>query len=1666
MSNDMAFDWSDKLDSGTNHWQPAYGYQQPLQLQEAFLQQHERNLELINNDSISPQQAYRFYGNDSLETILEETSDDLRSESDYSGPAGWPDTDSETESVIHVVPLGASSYADWGGSERDLAVPKKRRRRQLNNDPGVHEDDDDERDNISSRSSSLLQFETLERHCEDVSSNVSYDSLEAARWRFRSSSQDSLEDEASSMTSSCESSSDVTSSDDEALNRSFSSRSGSSSFRSSSGLRSYRSFDSLNLYHNQEKPETPGSFLSGEFSQSLNNNSIPPEENTEAVPAPRGIYKTVECLTDVTGHGCGRGLKNSQTKLDSERNKNEDKTATKGGQRSSENLSEDSGFGEHIPRDSSGNLTRSSGKVYPIVEDEYNSNSCSSYYSDISREDKGGVEDTQLNITPSLEPEPSVDERSRGWTRSDAEAKFNQSSWQSAPDLLAAAQSKPDLYTVPFVSTSALVVNFVQRTEDELIVIPEDKSILDRDRDQIMTSRLPIVSTPNLYKAADDFLNEERNNLLRNFAESTISLGGESRSLKKKTASEGKLSTTSSRGSNIQITTSFINLTPSNSSKGVHFSPVVSEVSWQDSDGGSEGSSHEEKENEIDHVTEEEHRQQRSEQQSVSVAVQTQTNMDLQPASHQLPPTPPKNKHGRFGGFFQRFSFRRLSGKKGKDKKRPAVAVTALSSPPPRTAPTTADVQIIPLHPPGADKPPLPARRRDSPRRGEEQSPGLSAMSTRHHGLLETDLDSDLTKKTRSLLSLEDGMKPSPAHLPREELARDAETRAKSMEFLLDKENQEAIKPPENELQKVGAGGGERVMSEHQLRVQRSLQRLNVPEWYKNSTLPAQGFLLKRNSDAGSNSLSGWPGLSSKTTSLSSLGSSQSAVPRSPTGGNVLSPSPTPHIFSRWSTSKLNSAATSTSTSPCGSARSSFNYRQPYLGWRSQERLARPRTPAERLAAGILPQKQAQNTPNLNEVRTSIKEVTSAIVHYVSGTTRTAGDSLDRLSPALNRLDRDRDNSSSRSASPRGSTGRLCWLESSFVGSRPLEVPETPVGPPQGSHNRGHDLYLDLTNSTQLQRPQLNGELLLSDGAPAHYYRDVMNHLNNTFSRQWIGLNGQVKWLPQSHASGLFPLWLDEVVSVFYFLSGFMLFDIRSMALFRFTATSISENRNERLSNLLLEPVAVVLTAMQKMQYCILITWNTVVYLESLLLSSSSSSSPSSTSVSPSVVLSESSYMRSVDRSKYIWFIGAGDESPQFIASQQAPTRSRPSPTSTTMDDVLDSLLGLPSTSRSPSPSPGPTTRRSCGDLRSRSDLQGSASNGPPYYTVETARRGSEGNEPKVPMRSGRRVSFDVDGTEEGLVKCRFAKCGKTATVVEAKKTFKTCHNCAHVYCSRDCRRAHWEKHRKTCLHSRVGALCRRVLSTIKEDPDTLHHVSVLARRGFLARGRGAVKCFFSSPELAERFVANGLKELGEPTFVRWADLLPGEMGPELYSELLKLCKAYNPDTRFVLYVAVCVVSEVPTTGAVKWERQLVSRCTKLKLSRPLLAPSRQTTPNITRDSDDPETLILTSLPGCLDQNIQRARQISFTNIQRHLRQRGVSLRRHFPEVYQRLCAYVEGSTERFTPVTIYPRDSATGKSFMCIIMPDAEPEKLQLLPTDSTRVQTIDISQEPQSNS
>lgn len=332
-------------------------------------------------------------------------------------------------------------------------------------------------------------------------------------------------------------------------------------------------------------------------------------------------------------------------------------------------------------------------------------------------------------------------------------------------------------------------------------------------------------------------------------------------------------------------------------------------------------------------------------------------------------------------------------------------------------------------------------------------------------------------------------------------------------------------------------------------------------------------------------------------------------------------------------------------------------------------------------------------------------------------------------------------------------------------------------------------------------------------------------------------------------------------------------------------------------------------------------------------------------------------------------------------------------------------------------------------------------------------------------------VPSSVSYSGGSTINCRYSECQHSATISEARRTFKMCHNCNHMYCSRRCRRAHWQNHRKTCLNRRTATLCRSIVEAVKANDRCIERLSMIARRGYLTHGRGAVKCYFSGIELADKFIRGGGGEIPcEPVYAKCADI-----DPEL-DVLEQLCKTYNPDSRFVLHVSVCVQSEVPDPGPVQWERHIVYKCVKLHLDKSLQratvainGPVASDDPSSRRRDSagnggggGPDTLILTSLPGYDRRDARTARQVCFANVQRHLRQRGVELRQQFPDVYQKLREYVDGDVEvTFTPVTVYPRDRTSGKTFMCIIMPDTEPEKLSLLPEDSSKVQTIDISLE-----
>lgn len=333
-------------------------------------------------------------------------------------------------------------------------------------------------------------------------------------------------------------------------------------------------------------------------------------------------------------------------------------------------------------------------------------------------------------------------------------------------------------------------------------------------------------------------------------------------------------------------------------------------------------------------------------------------------------------------------------------------------------------------------------------------------------------------------------------------------------------------------------------------------------------------------------------------------------------------------------------------------------------------------------------------------------------------------------------------------------------------------------------------------------------------------------------------------------------------------------------------------------------------------------------------------------------------------------------------------------------------------------------------------------------------RRSDTSDTSTISVPQSRRIS--LNSSSSPVLKCRYSRCGKTALITATEaSTFKNCHNCSYTYCSRACRRAHWEKHRKTCLFSRIGSLCRQVIACAKENHDCLQHLSTIARRGCLSHGPGTVKLFYTTPDQAEHFLEQSTRRnLGELTYIRWQDLLPSEMGQQMYAELVKMCKLYNTETKFVLYVSICVISETPSSGAVKWERQLVSRCAKIRLSKTATSSS-------SHESDKtPETLILNCPP--IFRDVVRTRQQAVSNLQRHLMQYGILLRKQYADIYKQLMDYSNNMEIKFKPVTVYPKDTQTGQSFMCIIMLEADNESLRQVQTVGVRIRTVDVLNYP----
>lgn len=539
----------------------------------------------------------------------------------------------------------------------------------------------------------------------------------------------------------------------------------------------------------------------------------------------------------------------------------------------------------------------------------------------------------------------------------ETDAKFSSNSWQSDPNLLDRT--------------------YVIQNENYTNVDCDVKQKQLEDSSSVaMASRLSVASTPNLFNTNEEYHykgSDVTDFPYSNCNDSTVSLSRVYSLKRINFTGESQLSCGSSKGSNIQIMTSFVNLTNtnSNSNKGVHFCPIVSEVNWQDSystendstspsesenDDENMGNSEDEENvgeknyfdstNErspfINTIKEERYEKEMSptidelvqkllpESASSSESEKEKLRRAQQRARLDLITSPPpkrgsvahvmqhttdtinksssqltsansygstalvnamnsnaienvvvdgscttikeksKSSVGKLGGFFQRFSLKRLSGRKNKNKKSIAPPVVVGCVPKQNASSTCfegeqSNSRIIPLSDEGnadqdvvqevvSSKPPLPplapARRRPS---GDSSDPAplrpltnLTAVeqySQQHGGdsntptmlrktpcidpntgigLLETDIDSNVTlsnnnvnnnspnnKKSRSLLNLDNGRMSTKQLTPVDRAKTTSphhncnDYRAKSMEFLLDKENQAAVKVSERNLRYI-----------------------------------------------------------------------------------------------------------------------------------------------------------------------------------------------------------------------------------------------------------------------------------------------------------------------------------------------------------------------------------------------------------------------------------------------------------------------------------------------------------------------------------------------------------------------------------------------------------------------------------------------------------------------------------------------------------------------------------------------------------------------------------------------------------------------------------------------------------------------------------------------
>ena len=148
---------------------------------------------------------------------------------------------------------------------------------------------------------------------------------------------------------------------------------------------------------------------------------------------------------------------------------------------------------------------------------------------------------------------------------------------------------------------------------------------------------------------------------------------------------------------------------------------------------------------------------------------------------------------------------------------------------------------------------------------------------------------------------------------------------------------------------------------------------------------------------------------------------------------------------------------------------------------------------------------------------------------------------------------------------------------------------------------------------------------------------------------------------------------------------------------------------------------------------------------------------------------------------------------------------------------------------------------------------------------------------------------------------------------------------------------------------------------------------------------------------------------------------------------MLQNLEDYDPNTEFVLNLAILAgkMGNSPDTPMPRHKLNTVLHCVRISLSNTVVPSS----PAVASDTS-PETKVF-RLPKCARHEFVddvEARRHYCRNISKSLKQYGIRLKHDYPDVYEKMCLYVEKSVD-FEPQTVY--GNRESKLVLCKIMPE-----------------------------